>query len=323
MSSSSLMESEQFWKVVEYLLELDSKTDIGQICKELSLSKKQLNSFISFMRDINCEFGYDSSEQTLTPPEDKATIKFEFTILEWLKFQAHFPFLGEAKDKPFHADISKKLAQIENYNYQYDIYTPISLLEDLTDQDFQVVDENYATSVSGITAFLEEVILEEKNISIYFADNTKVNVYPHRIVHLDGELSLICESITDNCLTNIPIDTIINCNEYDGEWERVFSKLEINDFISSLRAITDNEIRLVLKVYCRDRFENTPAHQHFGNPCIITNPNGDHIWAASIEPNNNVFEWLSELGADVEILDPISFKKQFLKYCEEKLKKIA
>ena len=56
---------------------------------------------------------------------------------------------------------------------------------------------------------------------------------------------------------------------------------------------------------------------------MVTNAEGEHIWAASVEPSDEIFQWVYELGADVEILDPSAFKKEFLNYCEAKLKKLA
>ncbi len=98
---------------------------------------------------------------------------------------------------------------------------------------------------------------------------------------------------------------------------------EIEDFISGLRAVGENELRLVLKIYSQTKFETNVKRQHFANQCMVTNPMGDFIWAASIEPSDEVYEWIESLGPDVEILDPISFKKGFLEYCEAKLKKLA
>jgi hypothetical protein len=56
---------------------------------------------------------------------------------------------------------------------------------------------------------------------------------------------------------------------------------------------------------------------------MFANPEGENIWAATIEPSNAIFEWIMELGSDVEILSPNTFKEKYLKYCEEKIDKIA
>jgi predicted DNA-binding transcriptional regulator YafY len=56
---------------------------------------------------------------------------------------------------------------------------------------------------------------------------------------------------------------------------------------------------------------------------MVKNPNGDLIWAAYVEPCAHLYEWLIGLGRRVEILDPVSFKQDYLDYCEEKLRNIA
>ena len=173
-----------------------------------------------------------------------------------------------------------------------------------------------------IVAFIEESILEKDILNIQLQDKNFL-INPRKIVFLDGELSLVAEGLNDKCLLNISIESITQVHEENIEWTPQFSKLEIEDFISSLRAISENEVRLVLKIYNREYFDNGVSHHYFGRPCMFTNPDGDFIWAASIEPNEDIYEWLSQLGTDIEILDPIDFKKDFLNYCEGKLKKLA
>ena len=85
----------------------------------------------------------------------------------------------------------------------------------------------------------------------------------------------------------------------------------------------ENQIRLVLKISRQQKFSLNFDDKYFHSPCLFTNPAGDFIWAATIEPCNEVFEWLCELGPAVEILDPTNFKIEFIKYCEHKLKKLA
>ena len=72
-----------------------------------------------------------------------------------------------------------------------------------------------------------------------------------------------------------------------------------------------------------DSQELNPLYHYLRKPYVISNPKGDLIWAASIEECPDLYDWLSNLSHKVEILDPVSFKKNFLDYCEKKLKKIA
>lgn len=324
MSSQSMLDQGRFWEIIKYLVELDHKKNFDEICDDLSITNRQLNSFISFLKEVSYNLDHYSEDgvRLLCPPSEKPKITLEFNLLEWLQFQAHFPALSACEDKPFHSEFVTKLSEVEQEYAAHDLFTPIETLNELMEiQSPQVVD-GASVPKNEIIAFIEESILDEDVLNIQLLDK-QITIYPRKIVYLDGELNLVAEGVNDKCLVNMNIDHITQAFEEDMTWTPLFSKMEIEDFVSSIRAISENEVRLVLKVYNRENFDNGLDHHHFGKPCMFTNPEGDFIWAASIEPNEEIYNWLSELGTDIEILDPIDFKKEFLKYCEGKLKKLA
>jgi hypothetical protein len=98
---------------------------------------------------------------------------------------------------------------------------------------------------------------------------------------------------------------------------------DVADFIRALRAMADNETRLVLKIKNPERFQLMPDYQFLGKPCLITNPEGDLIWAAWVEPGEEIFEWLMQMENYVEILEPSEFILDYAAYCEEKERKMA
>jgi hypothetical protein len=98
---------------------------------------------------------------------------------------------------------------------------------------------------------------------------------------------------------------------------------EVDDFVAAIRSMNEKETRLILKIHDPQSVNLFPDHHFLGKPCMITNPNGDLIWAAYVEPCCDLFEWLLGLGTNVEVLDPGKFKDEFLMYCEEKIRKVA
>ena len=102
----------------------------------------------------------------------------------------------------------------------------------------------------------------------------------------------------------------------------LYSKMEIDDYLLSLRSISESEVRLILKIG-DDVKIHQPDYLYFANPVLVKKSNGHQIWAASIEPTEPVYEWLCSLGSQVEIIDPSAFKRMFLKYCENKLNQIS
>lgn len=325
MSTEQLLNEAKFWEILKYLTDLDYKKSFDEICSDLEISKRKLNSFISFLKEVNYHFEteeFESEGRKLCPPEYKPQIKLEFNLLEWLQFQAHFPVLASCEGKPFHSSVKSLLAKAENVYGEHDIFAPAAALEEILDANKPQVVNSGNLPQGEIISFIEESILEQNVLSIK-TNNKNHMIYPWKIVYLDGELSLIGEGVSDKCLVNLTIDSITNVFEDETTWKPVYSKIEVDDFIASIRAITDNEVRLVLKVYGRDNFDKSIPHHHLGKPCMFTNPDGDFIWAASIEPNEAIFEWINQLGSDIEILDPVDFKKEYLSYCENKLKKLA
>lgn len=170
---------------------------------------------------------------------------------------------------------------------------------------------------------LEEVILRKQLISMTTTDEKKYTVHPCRILHLEGHLSLIAEDTQDHCLVIFPMKDVASFELVPSSAQPKVTTFEIEEFITAIRAMNERETRLILKIHDPQSTNLFPDHHFLGKPCMITNPNGDLIWAAYVEPCDALFEWLMTLGKNVEILDPIKFKEEYLMYCEEKMRKIA
>lgn len=325
MPHRSMLDNDKFWHVIKYLLELSNIIRVENVCIDLDLKESELNSYINFLSQVDYEFEQKAmdNEIYLVPPENRPSIQIDFNLLEWIQFQAHFPAFTIMCGKPFHDDILTKFASIEDRYKKHDIFGPLELLEQvIIDNSQSILMQGQKMTGYGLCNFLEESIINNKCITLNQMTHSSV-VYPRKILFLDGMLTLIAESIKDKCLLSIPLKEIFNIHEDDREWSAIYSKIEVEDFICGLRLIAGNEVRLVLKVHSYEKFDIRMKHQFLGTPCMITNPEGEVFWAATIEPSQQIYEWLENLGNDVEILDPISFKKQFLEYCENKLKKIA
>ena len=219
-------------------------------------------------------------------------------------------------------DTIRYMAQLERLNASTKPQG-LSMLEAVLEERSSMSGASDQAMINDLVSFLEEAIDEESALTLTMSDGKQPCVFPRKVVFMEGGLCLIAEGVQDNCLLSIPVDEIKSAAEEDVEWKKIFSKFEIEDFISGLRLVTESEVRLVLKIYSQKNFNSNIKQHYFANQCMFTNPYGDFIWAASIEPSEEIYQWLAELGSDVEILDPTDFKKDFLKYCEGKLNKIA
>jgi predicted DNA-binding transcriptional regulator YafY len=314
--SSSLMHNSRFWSIVKALLEAKKKVSINSFMTSLSLTRSEFYNYINFLKTLDCEFEIVNESgvdyfQLINSPQ----INLTFSLFDYLSFQAHFPYLSKAEAEPFHQYLKNKLQHFEMIYNRFDLWNATQTLEH----------EQHSKKVESVSLLenIEEAIGKSFGIDCKIENNKKMEIIPRKVVHLEGELCLIGESKIEKCLINISLKDIIELKLIQHSYQPNFSKIEVEDFIASIRAIADNEIRLVLKVYNLEKFEPLPDHQYFGHPCLITNPQGEYIWAASIESSEPIYEWLLNLGSDVEILDPVSFKKDFLNYCEKTLKKIA
>lgn len=325
MTHRSMLDSDKFWKVIKYLLSLDKEVKVEKVCLDIEIRQPDLVSYINFLAQVDYQFEIKEMERQdfLIVPDNRPSIQIDFNLLEWIQFQAHFPAFTVMCGKPFHDDILTKFASIEDKYKKHDIFGPLELLEQvIIDNSQSMYIQDKKVTGYGLCNFLEESILGEKCVNLKL-ENYKTLVYPRKILFLDGILTLVAEGVQDKCLLNIPLKEIYNIFEEDKEWKPIYSKIEVEDFICGLRLIAGNEVRLVLKIHSYEKFDPRMKHQFLGSPCMITNPEGEVFWAATIEPSTEIYEWLENLGTDVEILDPVSFKKEYLKYCENKLKKIA
>ncbi len=325
MSKSSIVHSKEFWNCLKKLIELDHPQEAIKVAQALEIPPRTLTTYLTLLNDLNYTFEVSSDgdgNKLLTPPAVKPKFDISLDLYGWLEFQAHFPHLEKAQGEPFHENFKTLLASYEDQFSDRDLFQPVQKMDAVLEKRTMGLASESRIHTNEIISFIEESILSKDLLDIK-TQKSVVSLFPHRLIYLEGDLCVIGEDLSDQSLQNIPVEYIQNLCDLDEAWQPTHSKLEVDDFISSIRSISESETRLVLKIHALASFENTIPRNFLGNPAMISNPEGDLIWGASVESNIEIFHWLFELGADVEILDPTSFKKDYLKYCEDKLKKLA
>lgn len=199
---------------------------------------------------------------------------------------------------------------------------PIKVVMELLNQ-LELWDQELNATEQQMIQQLDISISEKQLLCITTADVRTFAVHPCRILHLEGQLTLVAEDANDHCLVVIPLKNVKEISEVPSSKVPKVSPYEVEEFISAIRAMSEKETRLILKIHDPGTSNLFPEHHFLGKPCMITNPNGDLIWAAYVEPCEALYDWLLTLGKQVEILDPVKFKDDYLIYCEEKLRKIA
>lgn len=199
---------------------------------------------------------------------------------------------------------------------------PIKVVMELLNQ-LELWDRELSENQQRMVQSLDHAIAEKHLLNLSTKEEKSYLLHPCKVLHLEGSLSLIAEDYQDHCLIVVPLNEVQAFEQVHSSAQPKVTSYEIEEFISAIRAMNEREMRLILKIHDPGPINLFPDHHFLGKPCMITNPNGDLIWAAYVEPCDDLYEWLMSLGKKVEILDPISFREEYIMYCEEKLKKIA
>lgn len=177
--------------------------------------------------------------------------------------------------------------------------------------------ENKLLSITDI----DNLVNYKKLLDISFFDGKKSKLYVHRLVYIDGKLSIVGEEYIGRCLVYFPLGQVVGMDiDHMTPYIPNFCSAEMDDFISAIRAINGSEVRLVLKVRSDLPVDFTPKHHFIGKPYMTTNVNGDIIWGGFVEVSNDLLDWLFTFYDRIEILAPITIRRKFLDYCEKKLR---
>lgn len=173
-----------------------------------------------------------------------------------------------------------------------------------------------------IVSFLEESITGHKILRVSLSEGVK-EVLPKSIYYINEQLHLIGIMATSGHLRAIELSQISNiCEAEDlGQMSEDIDRDVILNYISQLKESSGTEVRLVLKLHSMINFDIQVKHDLIRRPSLILNPQGELIWAGTLSPSRAIYEWLAELGADIEILDPIDFAKDYLSFWQEQRKK--
>lgn len=315
MSRVKQLENSSFWKRLYALSKLSEPKTVAKLAFEFGVSIEQLKSDIQSAHDYGLELKSEviGEDFWIIPAAQQSThVGVNLTPFEW----AHLNhFFGLALQKEEFAEFHPLLSQLKIHSE--------SLVEfDQLTTDTQMPLE-FQNGREKSVQRLEEAMVTKSLVYIEFSDGKKKNIFPIKVIHLEGELSLVGEDSQDHCLFVMNVSEMSKVKVLAQSYQPQVTPFELEEFISAIRNMNEKETRLILKIHDPESVNLFPNYHFLGKPCMITNPSGDLIWAAYVEPCPDLYDWLIELGGKVEILDPVQFKSEYLGYCEEKLSKIA
>lgn len=303
--------SDEIWKKFMFLGQKQGCIKLTELAHEMNLHPEETLVFMKqiFPAGSGVEIFFKQDECWLDFKNDTTNYILPLTSFEWILL---YQMLGslESADTTLISSLKKKLIDFGPFKMSID------LLKQLQQWDITEIDRTLIKD-------LDEAIAKSNLVKITTLEEKKYFIHPCKVIHIEGSLSLIAEDSTDRCLSVIPLRNIQTLETIDKFSALKVSAYEIEEFITAIRSMGEMETRLILKIYDHQTINLFPDHHFLGKPCMVTNPNGDLIWAAYVEPCDSLYEWILSLGKRVEILDPLNFRQKYLSYCEEKLKKIA
>lgn len=305
--------SSDIWNKLMILGEKQGSIRLEDLAREMSLGAEETLGFLRqiFPAGSGLEVYHKENDCWLDIRSEAIQYMLPLSPAEWIQLH-HILSSQKSFESPVTSSLKKKVTD----------NGPIKVVMELLNQ-LEQWDQELTEGQQHMIHELENAIFEKHLLSVATTDNKKFNLHPCKVIHLEGHLSLIAEDAQDHCLLVVPLREISHYETLQTLAQPKVTPFEIEEFITAIRAMNEKETRLILKIHDPQSINLFPDHHFLGKPCMITNPNGDLIWAAYVEPCESLYEWLMTLGKNVEILDPVRFKEEYLMYCEEKLRKIA
>lgn len=302
----------ELWQKLLVLGSKQGAIKLSDLAQEMKLAEEETLAFLRqvFPAGTGIELYHKDNESWVDIDGSSIQYMLPLSPAEWIELHA---ILSKHKSESKIASSLKKKVTDNG---------PIKVVMELLNQ-LELWDHELTEIQQNMVKQLETSIQGKQLISLITHDQKSLQIHPWKVIHLEGQLSLIAEDNNDHCLVIVPMKDIKTFETLPSLSLPKVTAFEVEEFITAIRAMNEKETRLVLKIHDPQSTNLFPDHHFLGKPCMITNPNGDLIWAAYVEPCDALYEWLMTLGKNVEILDPIKFKEEYLMYCEEKLRKIA
>lgn len=307
---------DKFWKILVTLDGLNQDVSLSELLHHFGpqVEEKDILEVVAFMK----KFHYPLSAQKkdgknwLNLHGKKPRMAMEMSFSEWLALQAQFPLMEQSSNKSMFQTLSEKLSLMESKYPDQDLYRVLEEEEEL--QKFRSVMSADREEILGL---LTEATAVSAILNIETTEGNFIKTFPHKVVFLDGELSLIAEDVNDRCMICVAFDNINGISpEIEHNYRANFVMAEVDDFIMAIRSITGNEERLVLRVTSPEKVNLNPKYHFLGSPYVTTNTEGEFIWAASVEISPELFKWLASIQDEVEILDPQEVREEFKEFLD-------
>ena len=315
MSDKSLKLDSILWKKLTMFADLTRRMPWNEVAHELGLPLDEARRLMVTLTEAQRELEAHTGESEEV-----------FQVWVWKEWCQLTHLLEELNERPATADLKPMIVPLLKQlrlHPAYPVYVQLRqrAQELMRPPELRLAEQDEHTQ-HKIT-LIEEALLGKDTLLIECTSGKLWSLIPCKLTFLEGELTLIAEETHDHSLMSLQLSEMRNIKAAAKAKSPRAGVHEVADFIHALRSMSEAEMRLVLKIKHPAQFHLRPEYQFLGKPALITNPDGDVIWAAWVEPSDELFEWLSTMDEHVEILEPGDFVLDYAAYCEEKLRKLA
>ena len=316
MLTKSLLFNNNFWEIIALIARSDNQENLERVFKEVPLSHKELDQIFEFIQsfDFDIRIKRNGTSHIIQIPCQKEKLQFILSFSDWLSLQYHFINSEPEAEQYFKKFVTNKIEEIKlkfpGYNFFNfpDHKKPGSDFPELRN----MLGESFVES-------LEACIFDGLSLTANFRNGQSIDLYPKRVLFIEDNLSLVGEDIHDKCLTYFSLRDLKSFQTLkDKKYKSNFTNLEINDFISQIRMMNGKEVRLILRVIPGEEVELNPPFHLMGNPCLITNFQGQKIYAATVEITDEFFNWYHENSQTLEIIEPIKIQEAYQDFLSRK-----
>jgi len=312
----------KYWKLITTIDSLNQNVSFSELIGHLGIqyTVKDIEEVVTFLKQfghpikLEQKVSKSNNETWIILTGKKPRFRMNLSLAEWIAMQSHFPLLDENKGQAIYNTLANCLNRLETKYPDADLFNYIN-----DDKKMTAATSDISHDKEKLLKVINEVMIKDEEIHFMTHDHKKMDVFIHKVVFIDGILSVIGEDTNDRCLTCIDVDQIKTYRlEYGSHYRANFAQAEVDDFIAAARAISGDEQRLVMKVTSPDKVNLKPEFHFLGNPFVTTNTEGEFIWAASVEVSEELYKWLASIYSDITVIDPKEVHDGLESFMEQK-----
>ena len=316
---------DSFLQLVRHLLQLDSPVLLDSVEKSYP---NMLQEALKILQEfgVNLEIKGKGKQRKIVPAKFVPLIDLKLSPIEILSLKSLIMDISNKNQIETKNELIKKLLNLsqaqptvsEENILESEKKSLLSWIEDNSNSLAPDINSIMTDKEKAVLPLLDGAIEQERTITLSL-NGKKYELFPLKVLYLEGKLCLISESVASGVLKIHKLMDIEKVGVSKSPYSPKYSRFEIINILDGLKSINDNQVRIVIKILNPDKVDIADCYSLVSNPYMTTNPEGELIWAINASPNEPFYLWLYNNKDYIQILDPLDVKDQFSAFCRELL----